>query len=82
MGDDWSLDELRWHWGSVYMINYRGLGRWVVERRDNYETLSADSAGALLIKIRADYSARPVPRDLPGRSRGTRGPGPGFTCKA
>jgi hypothetical protein len=63
------LDELRHHWGSAYMIACHPGGRWVAERRDAYEPLRAASPEALWDKIRADYAARPVPRDLPGRQR-------------
>ncbi len=69
MGSDWDgpLAELRHHWGSAYMINCIVLGQWTAQRRDTYETLRADSPVALRDLIVADYTARPVPRDLPGR---------------
>jgi len=54
--------------------------RWTAERRDTCESLCAGTAGALVLKIRADYEVHPVPRDLPGRPRGGRGRDPGLTC--
>jgi hypothetical protein len=61
------LDFLRFHWGQAYRIDYR-LGQFRAERRDDGATVRADSGGALLRLIRADYAARPVPRDCqPGR---------------
>ncbi len=82
MACDWDgpLYELRHHWGSAYMINCIALGRWTAQRRDDYQELRADNPDLLHDKIVADYFARPVPRDLPGRPHGTRGPGSGFTC--
>ncbi len=56
------LAELRFHWGSAYMVWCNAPGRWTAERRDGKGTLSADSAGELWEKIRADYFACPVPR--------------------
>lgn len=56
------LAELRWHYGSAYIINCTGPGRWTAERRDDRTVLRADSPGELLALIRADYAARPVPR--------------------
>jgi hypothetical protein len=75
MGSDWDepLYELRHHWGSAYVINCPTLGKWTAERRDDYQMLRADSPEVLLTLIRADYTARRVPRDLPGRPRGTQG---------
>ncbi|MBV9094724.1 MAG: hypothetical protein JO132_12750 [Streptosporangiaceae bacterium] len=63
---DWSqsLAELRWHWDTAYIIECFGLGAWVARRRDGRCTLHADSAELLRDMIMADYTARPVPRDL------------------
>jgi hypothetical protein len=60
------LAELRWHWGSAYIINRTGLGRWTAERRDTREVLRSDSAAGLLELIRTDYAERPVPRQHGG----------------
>jgi hypothetical protein len=69
---DWAepLDALRWHWGSAYVINCHGLGRWTAERRDTHETLRDRTPMGLRGKIIADYSARRVPRDLSGQPPG------------
>ena len=69
MNSDWDepLDALRWHWGSAYIINCPGAGRWIAERRDTHETLRADTPLGLRDKIIADYTANPVRRDLPGQ---------------
>jgi hypothetical protein len=45
------------------------LGRWIAQRRDTPETLRAESAVELLEKIRADYTRRPVPRQISGADR-------------
>jgi len=58
----WSLAELKHHWGGAYLIEVLG-GRYVAQRRDSRETISADSADGLLAAIRADYASKPVPRD-------------------
>ena len=60
-----SLDDLRWHWGEAYLIDYlTGPGRWIAQRRDSHATMSADSADGLLEKIRADYARQPVHRRI------------------
>lgn len=58
---DEALEDLQHHWGEAYLIEYLG-GRFVAQRRDSRETISADTARDLLELIRADYSQRPVPR--------------------
>ncbi len=67
MAGDWTpLDELRWHWGEAYLIDYLGDWRWIAQRRDNRETLTAESPEELRNLIIADYTARPVPRQTAG----------------
>lgn len=61
-GADADLDELRWHWGSAYLVR-RISGRWVAQRRDSHATVSAADPDQLLGLIRADYATRPMPRD-------------------
>ncbi len=75
MSSDWDepLDELRWHWGDAYLIHFFGPGKWVAQRRDSHETMSADSPVILREKITADYNARPVSRQFDGLQ-----PGPGI----
>ncbi len=65
---DERLDELRWHWGSAYLIGHRAPDVWVAQRRDTRETLIADGPEALRGEIRADYLAHPVPRGSCGRA--------------
>lgn len=63
MGDGQTgLDELRWHWGEAYVIECYGLGRWVAQRRDTHETLTAESPEELNGRISEDYRRKPVPR--------------------
>jgi hypothetical protein len=57
---DHDLDDLRWHWGSAYLIEYFGGETWVAQRRDSHATLGAKTAPELLDKIRADYLKCPV----------------------
>lgn len=65
---DGPLDELRWHWGEAYLIEFLD-GRWVAQRRDSHATVSAENADGLLVLIRADYNARPVSRRIAGADR-------------
>jgi hypothetical protein len=67
-GADADLAELRWHWGSAYLVHhFAGEGRWMAQRRDSHATVNADDPGRLLGLMRADYTAHPVPRDGPGK---------------
>jgi hypothetical protein len=64
---DWwrdALASLRWNWEEAYVITRPREGLWVAQRRDNRETLRSDSPFGLRELIIADYSARPVPREL------------------
>jgi hypothetical protein len=61
-----TLDELRWHWGDAYLISFFEPDIWVAQRRDDRETLRADSPGGLLDRIRADYAAHPVSTRIAG----------------
>jgi hypothetical protein len=56
------LAELRWHWGSAYLITHPRLRTWLAERRDDRTVLRAESADDLLNLIRDDYRDRPVSR--------------------
>jgi hypothetical protein len=69
------LGALQWHWGSAYIISCHGAGLWIAQRRDTRETLRAETPLGLRDKIIADYTARPVSRDLPGRQPGEPRPG-------
>jgi hypothetical protein len=64
---DDELGALRWNWEGAYDITAAGDGeRWTARRRDGrgaeIEAPTADELGCL---IRQDYTAAPVPRDLP-----------------
>lgn len=61
---DWDaeLDELRWHWGSAYMVYRVAPDHWIALRKDNYDCLRAASPELLNGMMRSDYHARPVPR--------------------
>ena len=54
---------LRWHWGEAYEIT-RAFGMFRAVRRDDGSAVSASTANWLAAEILADYSARPVPRDV------------------
>ncbi len=58
------LDEIRFHWGSAYDVGRDGR-MWTARRRDGRGgTLADPLPEGLLLAIRADYAASPVPRDL------------------
>jgi hypothetical protein len=65
--DEHDLDELRWHWDTAYLIHHLG-DRWIAQRRDSRDSMSADSAAGLRDLIVADYNARPVSRRNGGES--------------
>jgi hypothetical protein len=58
-----NLAYLIHHYGDAYVIS-RWRGRVEARRRDDGTVLDADDAQELLVKIRADYAARPVPRRI------------------
>lgn len=74
MSSDWDdpLGALRWHWGSAYTICNPQASVWLAIRRDDHTTLRDGTPFGLRDRIVADYTARPVSRDLPGQP----GPGP------
>jgi len=59
-----ALVELEFHWGSAYDIAIAD-GMWTARRRDGRGTLADPLPGGLRQRIQADYTAMPVPRDLP-----------------
>jgi hypothetical protein len=63
-----NLAYLCHHYGDAYDINMR-RGRYEARRRDDGTVLTADSAEDLLEKIREDYRAHPVPRQIAGAGR-------------
>ena len=62
--DDDLLEALRHHWGGAYMIYHRGLDHWLALRRDDFTVMRAPTPERLNGMMRADYCARPVPRDV------------------
>ncbi len=58
------LDELKYNWGSAYEIAADG-GVCTATRRDGKGTLADPLPEGLRLRIQADYTAMPVPRDLP-----------------
>jgi hypothetical protein len=58
------LGELAFHWGSAYDIDFTG-GVWTAHRRDGRGVLADPLPEGLRLRIVADYTAMPVPRDLP-----------------
>jgi len=57
-----SLNWLRWHWGSAYVIELRGNLYTATRRDDSAVVMTAVNAILLRERISADYQARPVPR--------------------
>lgn len=58
------LNHLRWNWGDAYEIGVTA-GLWTARRRDGKGTLEEKDPEALRAAILADYTALPVPRDVP-----------------
>ena len=63
MSEPVNLAYLCHHYGEAYEVNMR-RGRYEARRRDDATVLTADSADALLVLIRADYAERPVSRRI------------------
>ena len=68
MSEPADLAYLCHHYGEAYEINM-WRGRYEARRRDDGTMLTADSADALLDRIRADYAAHPVSRRIVGADR-------------
>lgn len=51
-----------YHWSSAYVINMTNRTYEAARRDDSSTVLRADTAEDLLVKIRADHAAKPVPR--------------------
>jgi len=62
------LGELAFHWGSAYDIDFAD-GEWTAHRRDGLGVLADPLPEGLRLRIVADYTAMPVPRDLPVTGR-------------
>jgi hypothetical protein len=60
-----ALNELKFHWGSAYHLAVAG-GVCTARRKDGRGgTLTSPVPEGLRLLIVADYTAMPVPRDLP-----------------
>ena len=64
---DEALRDLDYHWGEAYDIAVTRIG-WLAQRLDDGRGLRAGSPGELRALIIADYTARPVPRDVRDRA--------------
>jgi hypothetical protein len=70
--DDQELAALQWNWGEAYLIGHDDEHGWWASRRDQIGALITESGpDELAAAIRADYTLKPVPRDLapPGGAR-------------
>ena len=56
------LADLQWHWGGAYLITGMS-GRWLAQRRDNGQTLTASDPVRLRELITEDYAEQPVSRE-------------------
>ena len=56
------LTELQDHYGSAYRLSHPEPDTWLALRRDDHETLKAQTPFELFDLIRQDYAQRPVPR--------------------
>lgn len=60
---DWTLADLRWHYGDAYEITDRP--GWRARRKDGKGVwITAPSPKALIELIRSDYRRDPVSRDV------------------
>lgn len=64
-GDADAVEELGFHWGSAYHVAIASVVFTATRRDGRHSRLADPSPEGLLRQIRADYSALPVPRDLP-----------------
>lgn len=68
-GSDCELAALRWGWGEAYRIGFDAARGWWAQRRDNQGgDITAGDPGSLGTAILADYTLKPVPRELPGQA--------------
>ena len=61
-GRETPLESLVWDWGSAYSISCPAPDRWVAQRRDNRQTITAGGPEELREAIREDYRRSPVER--------------------
>jgi hypothetical protein len=60
-----ALNELKFHWGSAYHLAVAGGVRTARRKDGRGGTLTSPVPEGLRLLILADYTAMPVPRDLP-----------------
>jgi len=65
-----ALGDVRHHWGDAYEIWRNSEGFHALRRDGVGSQLDAPGADQLAELIRADYAARPVPRDFDKGDRG------------
>lgn len=56
------MQALAWHWGDAYEFTW-ARGTYIATRRDNQRSLTSTSVTWLWELVRADYQAKPVPRE-------------------
>jgi hypothetical protein len=56
------LEHLHWHWSEAYVISWSRESGFLIQRRDDRSTFSAETGEEARDKIIKDYTARPVPR--------------------
>ena len=56
------LADLQWDWGGAYLITGMS-GRWLAQRRDDGQTLTAPGPEELRELITEDHGAQPVSRE-------------------
>jgi hypothetical protein len=66
--DESRLESLIRGWGECYIISRPEPDLWLAQRRDDRDTLTAETADELDVAILRDYTAKPFPLDF-GRSR-------------
>ena len=63
---DHELSALQYGWGEAYEIERDATGNLQARRRDGLGgAITSDDPEAMATEIYADYSLKPVPRDLP-----------------
>jgi len=62
------LTELQDHYGSAYRLSHPEPDTWLAMRRDDHETLKAQTPFELFDLLRQDHPQRPVPLGRPKSS--------------
>lgn len=53
------LDNLRYHWGDVFLFSWPEPGVWLAQRREDNRVLRAEDPDQLFDLVRADVAASP-----------------------